>query len=199
MGLYDGKPVSTHDQPPDGALKDTEERDHNTVDSAGRMYVTVGFRLAQLGAVTARRFHTVVREHDLEPRQLAVLRALGALDGPTQQLLGQVLGIPPSSMVSILDDLEQRGAVERDVHPSDRRAHVVRLTADGRRLLERAMKSAMELEGEICAGLGATEREELLTLLSRVADTLGLGESVPGARGDPASPEDRPEPAADPT
>ena len=145
----------------------------------------VGFRLAQLGTETVRRFHGLMRRHDLEPRHFGVLRAVSALDGPTQQEVGQFLRIPPSSLVTILDELETRGALDRRPHPTDRRAHVLTLTPDGRRLLGQAMASALTLEEELCADLEPGERAVLLGLLSKVAATLDLGQGVPhfGAPG----------------
>ncbi len=146
---------------------------------AGPILDVVGFRLAQLGAETVRRFHERMRCHDLEPRHFGVLRTVGALEGPTQQEVGQLLRIPPSSLVTILDELEGRGALDRRPHPTDRRAHVLTLTPDGRRLLGQAMASALALEEELCADLGPEERAVLLGLLSRVAATLDLGQGVP--------------------
>ena len=51
----------------------------------------------------------------------------------TQQELVDRSLIDPSSMVAIIDELEELGFAERRPHPSDRRKHAIHLTADGKR------------------------------------------------------------------
>jgi len=77
------------------------------------------------------------------------------------------MGIDPSTMVSLLDELESAGLAKRRPHPRDRRARQVSITPKGRRLLQRARKMALEAEDEVLRGLTAAERRELLTLLRR--------------------------------
>ena len=77
------------------------------------------------------------------------------------------MGIDPSTMVSLIDELETRGLAKRRPHPTDRRAREVAITPKGRRLLERARRMATQVEDEVLRGLTAAERRELLTLLRR--------------------------------
>ena len=77
------------------------------------------------------------------------------------------MGIDPSTMVTLIDELESAGLAKRRPHPKDRRAREVSITPKGRRLLERARKLAFEAEDEVLRGLTAAERRELLKLLRR--------------------------------
>jgi DNA-binding MarR family transcriptional regulator len=134
----------------------------------------VGFLLSQLGFEVAGRFSKLMAEIQLEPRQFAVMRAIQAAQGMSQNQVGEWLRIPPSSMVSLIDQLEMRGLVERRPHPTDRRSRLLHMTAHGTETLDRATELAMGLEQTICEGFSAEIRNELLRLLDRVTENLGL-------------------------
>jgi len=134
----------------------------------------VGFLLSQLGFETARRFGMLMAEVELEPRQFALMRAIAASEGQSQNAIGEWLRIPPSSMVAVIDHLEARGLIERRPHPTDRRSRTLHMTEDGKRILSRATELAMGLEQEICRGFAASERQQLLDMLSAVTENLGL-------------------------
>jgi len=97
----------------------------------------------------------------------ALLNVLGAREGAIQQEIGAELGIDPSTMVSLIDQLEAAGLAKRRPHPKDRRAREVVITAKGRRALKRARGMASQVQDEVLGGLTAAERRELLTLLRR--------------------------------
>jgi DNA-binding MarR family transcriptional regulator len=103
----------------------------------------------------------------LTPAFFAVLNVLGAREGTIQQQLSSDMGIDPSAMVKLINELEEAGLAERRRRPNDRRAWEVAITSQGRRLLERARRLASQVEDEVLSGLTATERRQLLTLLRR--------------------------------
>ena len=107
----------------------------------------------------------------LTPALFGLLDIIGAREGAMQQELGSAMGVDPSTMVSLIDELESAGLAKRRPHPTDRRARAVALTPKGRRVLERARKMAMQVEDEVLRGLTAAERRELLTLLRRALDS----------------------------
>jgi len=107
----------------------------------------------------------------LTPALFGLLNILGAREGAMQQELGSAMGVDPSTMVSLIDELESAGLAKRRPHPTDRRARAVAVTPKGRRVLERARKMAMQVEDEVLRGLTAGERRELLTLLRRALDS----------------------------
>jgi DNA-binding MarR family transcriptional regulator len=107
----------------------------------------------------------------LTPAVFALLNVLGAREGAMQQELGSTLGIDPSTMVTLIDELETAGLARRRPHPTDRRARTVALTPKGRRALERARRMAAQVDDEVLHGLTAAERRELLRLLRRALDS----------------------------
>ncbi len=139
---------------------------------------SVGFLLSQTGSATSRRFKAALEEVALEPRHFALMRAIEAAENRSQQVLAERLQIPPSSMVGLLDQLEERGIVARHLDASDRRVRVVELTEPGRELLARAVRVAMATEQQICQGFDFDQRERLISMLKTVAANLGLAEGV---------------------
>src|ERR671930_2510330 len=89
----------------------------------------------------------------LTPALFAVLNYLSTREGAIQQQIGSAMGIDPSTMVSLVDQLERAGLANRQPHPRDRRARAVLLTARGRRTLTRARELAEEVEGDVLRGL----------------------------------------------
>jgi DNA-binding MarR family transcriptional regulator len=107
----------------------------------------------------------------LTPALFGLLNVLDARPGTNQQEIGTAMGIDPSTMVSLIDQLEAEGLAKRRPHPDDRRAREVAITPKGRRLLERARRMAGEVQDEVLQGLTATERRRLLGLLRKALKT----------------------------
>jgi MarR family transcriptional regulator, transcriptional regulator for hemolysin len=81
------------------------------------------------------------------------------------------MGIDPSTMVSLIDQLEAAGLAKRRPRATDRRAREVALTPKGRRVLGHARKLAMQVEDDVLRGLSDAERQQLLALLRRALDS----------------------------
>src|SRR5215831_17675963 len=108
----------------------------------------------------------------LTPALFALLNVLGAREGTIQQQLSSDLGIDPSAMVKLINELESAGLAKRERRPGDRRAWEVSITPKGRRTLERARRFATQVEDEVLGGLTAADRRQLLTLLRRALVSL---------------------------
>lgn len=152
----------------------------------------VAFLLSQLGSHSSRLWQERLAPLGLDPRHVVLLRHVAAEEGRSQQALGEALRIPPSRMVALVDALEQRHLLRRQPIPDDRRVRTLHLTYEGRRLLGEVMEMSAGHERQLCAGLRADEREQLIALLSRLAAQQGLVEGVhpgvaDGSRG-PAPP-----------
>src|SRR3954469_1369169 len=96
----------------------------------------------------------------LTPALFGVLNFLGAREGAIQQEIGSAMGIDPSTMVALIDELERAGLAKRRPHPDDRRARQVVITPKGRRTLERGREFATQVEDEVLSGLTAAERRQ---------------------------------------
>lgn len=113
--------------------------------------------------------------HELEPlgidiKQHAVLTLL-ADEGPmTQQELGQRLGIDRTTIVTVVDGLDQKDLVERRRSPADRRAYLLTLTPSGRHARQRGQRLVDAAERELLDALDESERRTLTELLGRALE-----------------------------
>jgi DNA-binding MarR family transcriptional regulator len=145
------------------------------------------FLLVQLGAHLAREFGERLAPLGLEPRHAGMLVRLAANEGLSQQALGELIGLNPTRMVFLVDELEQRGLVERRRNPADRRSYALYLTPRGREVLGQVQASGSRHQDEIGASLTAAERVQLTSLLRRLAAEQGITEqSLPGVAPRPA-------------
>ena len=144
------------------------------------------FLLSQVGHYAAARFAERLAPLGLQNRHFGLLTHLAAGDGQTQQQLADTMGIHRNVMVGLVDDLEDRGLVQRRRHPADRRAHALHLTPAARDLLGQAQHAADEHDAELLAGLDDTDRARLITLLQRIAGRARLPPGVhPTLRQEP--------------
>jgi DNA-binding MarR family transcriptional regulator len=120
----------------------------------------------------------------LTPALFGLLNVLGAREGAIQQELGALMGIDPSTMVSLIDQLESAGLARRRPCPRDRRAREVSITPKGRRALERGRRLATDVEDEVLQGLTAAERRELMKLMRRALESSPPQSPWSSAEGD---------------
>jgi DNA-binding MarR family transcriptional regulator len=139
------------------------------------------YLLVQLGFHVAGRFRERLAPLGLEPRHFGMLTRLAANEGRSQQALGELMGLNPTRMVFLVDELEERGLAERRRNPADRRSHALYLTEAGRAKLREAMQASAGHERQIGSSLGDEERRQLTALLRRLADEQGIkGDGLPG-------------------
>jgi DNA-binding MarR family transcriptional regulator len=128
------------------------------------------FLLKRLGFAAKERALKAYEPTGLHPYHYAVLLLLGEGSRDTQGAIADALGYDRGQLVGLLDELEERGLVERRRDPSDRRRHLVRLTTDGKGTLQKLRGLAQQIEDEFLAPLDDKERETLHTLLLRLAE-----------------------------
>lgn len=86
--------------------------------------------------------------------------------------LAKQCGVSRAAMTGLLDGLEQESYVERDVHPSDRRALVVKLTPKGQQFLNWIAPQDQYQISELMSSLSAAERQTLMDLVIKTANML---------------------------
>ncbi|HEX4417591.1 MAG TPA: MarR family transcriptional regulator [Kofleriaceae bacterium] len=104
--------------------------------------------------------------------RIRVLRRLG--DGPrTLSELAELIGSDAPATTVTVNDLEDRGLVLREPHPTNRRAKLVSLTASGRAVLARAMRIIDATPPAFSAISGADR-----AALARILDALSGSEDA---------------------
>jgi DNA-binding MarR family transcriptional regulator len=171
-------PASPSDPPPPAA-------DERAADG-------VGFLLAQLGAHGASAFAERLAPLGLRPPEAGVLNRLARSPGESQRGLADALGMHAPRLVALIDELEERGLVERRRDPRDRRNYAISLTGAGRQAVRRLSTVARQHEHALTAALDDGERARLASMLRRIADEQGLTPGVhPGFRRVSGSPPRR--------
>jgi DNA-binding MarR family transcriptional regulator len=123
------------------------------------------FLLKRLGWAVKDRSLDAFEATGLNPQHYAVLSLLDEQPRETQAAIADALGYDRSLLVGLLDELEQKGLVERRRDPEDRRRHLVSLTAAGKKMYARLRAVAKRLEEEFLAPLNPLERKTLHALL----------------------------------
>ena len=98
-------------------------------------------------------------------RELAVLTVLAGQEPGSQQQAAQRLGVDRTTMVGLVDALEDKGLVRRRAHAEDRRRNVIELTEAGRDTLHRADEASRDAERRFLAPLSARDAGNLKTAL----------------------------------
>jgi DNA-binding MarR family transcriptional regulator len=105
----------------------------------------------------------------IDGRELAVLAVLAG-DTPMSQLQAAgSLGVDRTTMVALLDALEDKDLVERRRSAQDRRKNTVRLTPAGQDLLRRAEDARQEMERQFLAPLSGPDADCLVRALRTLA------------------------------
>jgi DNA-binding MarR family transcriptional regulator len=128
------------------------------------------FLLKRLGFAVKERTMKAYEGTGLHPYHHAILLVLDEGSRETQGAIADTLGYDRGQLVGLLDELEERGLVERRRDPNDRRRHLVRPTADGKRMLRRLRTLAAQIEDDFLSPLSEGERADLHGLLLRLAE-----------------------------
>jgi DNA-binding MarR family transcriptional regulator len=130
--------------------------------------------LAGLGRDATARVRRAIRPLGLGAQQFLVLKQLQVLGATSQAELADAVGIDRSNLASIASALCDRDLVDRTRHETDRRRYVLRLSEPGERLLRRAESAIATTEEDLLSPLDDEQREQLHTILRRLADGIEL-------------------------
>lgn len=134
----------------------------------------LGFLLSRASGQVVRATNAALAEHGLRVRQYSVLAlACEASDGLSQRELATVLGLDPSQVVLLVDELVAAGLVERQAPEADRRTRLVVATPEGRRVREAASRDADAAVEAPLSLLGVAERDRLRDMLTRIWSATG--------------------------
>jgi DNA-binding MarR family transcriptional regulator len=148
-------------------------RDPDPPLTPGTLADTIGFRLRVAQIVAYRHFEAELsRRHGIAPRYLGLLGIIEAHPGQPQSRLAEAISLKRSSLVPIIDRLEQEGLVERRASPDDKRLKSVWLTQKGRRTVADLTARARAQEDRLAAGMSPEERQMLVRLLGQVIENL---------------------------
>jgi DNA-binding MarR family transcriptional regulator len=131
----------------------------------------VGYALRRAQLAVFADFVAALADLELRPVTFSVLVVIAENDGLSQVAAGEVLGIQRANFVPPASELVKRGLITRAPSAADRRSSALRLTVEGRRLLERAWVPVLADEERITRRLGRGAQARMLALLDNAAGT----------------------------
>lgn len=110
---------------------------------------------------------------DLTPVQFAAMMKIADNPGVDQATVAQAIAYDRVTIGGVVDRLEAKGFVRRDIDPNDRRARKLYLLGAGVKALEQVKPAVRRVQQEMLSGLTAAEAILVCTLLRKALDTVG--------------------------
>jgi DNA-binding MarR family transcriptional regulator len=141
-------------------------------------YKATGYELRTHPAHMIRRAHQratfyfqqVMTDHDLTPTQHAALATLLKHGELSQNRLGRLTAMDPSTISIVVRKLLKNGLIERRGTKKDQRLAMIRLTERGTHYTLDSLTYSLEVARRVLAPLSPEEQETFLALLYRVGD-----------------------------
>lgn len=141
-----------------------------------------GHLVRRLQQASVALFMAQTAEQAITPVQFAALIAIHEQPGMDQRTLADTIGFDTSTIGGVIDRLERRGLVQRNLAPHDRRVRLLTVTPAGEALLAQVLPGVRATQERILAPLSDTERPVFMALLHKLVQAhAGL---PPGASGD---------------
>ena len=128
----------------------------------------IGFNLRCAQLALFQHFGKTVGQDGVSAPQFGTLLLIEANPDISQSAIAEALRFDRSTLVQIVDRLENRGLVERHVSLTDRRSHALRITDTGKTTLAVLKEQAIAHEDDVAAGLNAQERTQFISLLKKL-------------------------------
>ena len=124
-----------------------------------------GHYIRRLQQIAVGLFMEETQTFGITPVQFAALNAISAQPGIDQRTLASGIGFDTSTIGGVVDRLEARGWVRRQVSPEDRRARLLFANPEGIQILLDVSDSVLQTQKRILEPLQASERKEFVRML----------------------------------
>lgn len=137
----------------------------------------LAFLIHELARLMKRRFEDEARLQEITLPQWRALAHISNNDGMTQKALADAIDADPMTISGILDRLEKRGLIERHPDPTDNRAKLARVTAEGRKVVTTAREIGIAMYENALEGVSPEERRIAIAVLTKMRGNL-VGQSA---------------------
>lgn len=143
-----------------------------------------GHLIRRLHQISTSVFAERMEQHDFDftPIQFAALSGVAGQPGIDQSTLAGLIACDRVTTGGVLDRLQQKGLIRRDICKQDRRARTIHVTEAGEALLDQVKPLVEELQRDILIGLSEAECAILLELLSKATENGNLLSRAPFKR-----------------
>ena len=133
-----------------------------------------GHHIRRLQQIVVSMFLQETEGLGITPIQFAALQTVAnsAASGPAidQRRLSAAIGLDTSTVGGVIDRLEARGLLARQLSPDDRRVRLLAITGEGAKVLAAVQPAMLRAQERILAPLPRAERREFMRLLRRLVD-----------------------------
>lgn len=149
-------------------ISDAESCAHDGGRAPRRLQGTAYWLLGRASLAAQRRTSQRLTDAGMRRGFYGVLATLEEFGPAAQAEIGRRLGVDPSDMVAILNELTADGLVSRDRDPTDRRRNSITITAAGRAAMIRFDTAIAEAQDAMLESFTPAERDQLLGYLQRL-------------------------------
>ncbi len=142
-----------------------------------------GHAIRRLQQIAVGIFHQEAQEFGMTPVQYAVLQTVHNHPGTDQRTLAGLIALDTSNTASVVDRLEARGLITRQVSPQDRRVRLLELTQEGEKLLQDVIPCMERAQQRILEPLSPTDQIEFMRLLNLLVSESKDFSRVPSEAG----------------
>lgn len=147
---------------------------------------SIGYLLRRATTLTVARLESAFAEADITFSQWVVLMQLRDGFARTASDIARNIGHDTGALTRLIDQLEQRGLLERSRCREDRRVVRLHLTEAGRAAAQAVTPVAVNFYNTVLDGFSAAEVDTLITLLSKYLVSVGGGQLPPREPVEPA-------------
>jgi MarR family transcriptional regulator, 2-MHQ and catechol-resistance regulon repressor len=123
-----------------------------------------------------------VRAHGLTHAQFDIIATLGNTPGMSYKELGERTLITKGTLTGVIDRLEQKGLVARELNRGDKRSWFVRLTPQGEQVFRDVFPQVVEHGKKLFASYGAADFDQLDDVLGTLRRRMAEASAHPQAK-----------------
>ncbi len=133
---------------------------------------SIGFLIAKARNVLKNEFEKELKPYSLSYAHRVILIRLSEKEGLTQKELAQDTYFEQSNLTLMLDKLELKGLVKRSAKENDRRAYIVTITPEGKKLRDLLVQMGEDVMDRALNGLSDEQKGELSQMLQLIYENL---------------------------
>jgi len=129
-----------------------------------------GHYIRRLQQIAVGIFMDETADVNVTPVQFALLFAASQQSGLDQRTLAGKIGLDTSTIGAVVDRLESRGLIERQISPDDKRVRLLSVTAAGRKLLHGVMPAMLRAQERMLVPLPKADRTQFMAMVKRIVE-----------------------------
>lgn len=122
--------------------------------------------------LASQRHAAIFQKHisqDLTPTQFSTLMRVAEHGEVSQNHLGRLAAMDIATIKGVVDRLKQKGLLETEADPNDKRRSIISLTESGQRMINALQRDGQVISNETQSPLKPAEQKKLLELLKKIS------------------------------